>query len=145
MQILVSDIWYLSQRPVLKRKLCDMPKFIRHLLSCIEGILLWWPIICFLWFNRAMIGLENADNYYLLHLLHWFSHFKIFDNTLEMNLWLARVWQANQCLNLLYYWITLCFRRSCFCCSQIWRTRHRHIEIFTRSNLMDSKGWQPFR
>ena len=43
------------------------------------------------------------------------------------------------------YWITLCFRRSCFCCSQIWRTRHRHIVIFTRSNRMDSKGCQPFK
>ena len=43
------------------------------------------------------------------------------------------------------YWITLCSRRHCFCCSQIWRTRHRHIVIFTRSNLMDSKGCQPFK
>ena len=45
----------------------------------------------------------------------------------------------------MYYWITLCFRRHCFCCSQIWRTRHRHILIFTRSNLLDSKGCQPFK
>ena len=44
-----------------------------------------------------------------------------------------------------HYWITLCFRGHCFCCSQIWRTRHRRILIFTRSNLMDSKGCQAFK
>ena len=43
------------------------------------------------------------------------------------------------------YWLPLCFRRRCVCCSQMWRTRHRRIVIFTGSNLIDSKGCQSFK
>ena len=51
-------------------------------------------------------------------------------------------WMISQYIKFIYrgiyYWITLCFRRRCFCCSQIWRTTHRQILIFTRSNLINS-------
>ena len=93
----------------------------------------WISYSCILWWKCLSHLVLDIDI-----LINWYIPY-------SMSLLYTDPWSYNLQAYKAYYWITLCFRRSCFCCSQIWRTRHRHIVIFTRSNLMDSKGCQPFK